>query len=142
VWVWLELADSGPGLAPGEVHAHVELPGEAIRDIAVPAAGVRRGDGAIRLPLWIDDGLHGRRDRRTQAPDDAALSDRFVISVANTGETAREVWIEEQLRSDVRRTIGHVWPGTAEVGRHRLLMKLIVAPGAIERAGFAIDYDR
>ena len=140
VWVWLELGV--PGLAPGPVHVHADLPGEAIRDIDVPAAGRRGGAAELRLPLWIDDRLRGKRDRWTDAPDDAVLSDRFLVSVANTGDAPREVWIEEQLRAGARRTVGRAWPRSPEVDRRRLRMKLTVAPGGIERAGFAVDYER
>lgn len=141
VWVWLELGELA-ALPPGPVHAHVELAGEPVRDIDVPAAGRRRSGGALRLPLWIDEALHGKRDRWTEASDDAVLSDRFLVSVANRGDAPREVWIEEALRPASRRTIAHAWPRSPELGRHRLRMKLTVAPGAVERAGFAIDYER
>jgi len=138
VWVWLELGDTA--LAPGPVHARVALGGDAIRDIDVPAEGVRRGEGALRLPLWIDDQLRGKRDRWTEASDDTVVNERFAVSIANTGDTARDVWIEEPLRPASRRSIVRAWPGAAELGRRHLRMKLTVAPGAIERAGFTIGY--
>jgi hypothetical protein len=89
VWVWLELDELA--LAPGPARAHVELAGEATRDIDVPAAGWRHQAAALRLPLWIDDQLRGKRDHRS----DATETERFTVSVANTGDVAREVWIEE-----------------------------------------------
>jgi hypothetical protein len=141
VWVWLELAELAE-LPPGPVRAHVELAGEPIRDADVPAAGRRHSGGELRLPLWIDDALRGKRDRWTEAPGDAAITDRFVISVANRGDAAREVWIEEALRPAARRTISHAWPRAPELGRQRLRLALAVAPGAVERARFVVEYER
>jgi hypothetical protein len=68
------------------------------------------------------------------------ISERFAVSIANTGDTAREVWIEELLRPAPRRSVIRAWPGPAELGRRRVRIKLAVAPGAIERAGFTISY--
>jgi hypothetical protein len=148
VWVWLELGPGEPGeraatrLAPGPVRVHLELAGDAIRDIDVPAAGRRDVASQIGLPLWIDDQLRGKRDRWTEPLDDSQLSERFLVSIGNGGDAAREVWIEELLRPATRRTISHAWPRSPEVEHRRLRMKLIVAPGAVERAGFSIDYER
>jgi hypothetical protein len=130
------------GLAPGPVHVHVELPGEAIRDIDVPAGGRRAGPTALSLPLWIDDRLRGKRDRWSDSPEDALLTERFLVSVANSGDTPREVWIEELLRPAPRHSVSHAWPRAPEVDHRRLRMKLTVAPGTVERAGFAVDYER
>jgi hypothetical protein len=145
VWVWLELGlgeRRAPRLASGPLHVHVELAGDAIRDIDVPAAGRRDGATELGLPLWIDDQLRGKRDRWTEAPDDSNISERFLVSVANRGDRAREVWIEELLRPASRRTVGHAWPAAPEINHRRLRIKLTVAPGAVERAGFAVDYER
>ena len=141
VWVWLELGDLADRLAPGPVHARVELAGEPVRDIDVPAAGRRRRGAELRLPLWIDEALRGKRNRWTEAPDDRVRSDRFLLSIANLGDTPREVWIEEPLRP-ARPTITRAWPRAPELGPHRLRLPLTVAPGATERAGFAIEYER
>lgn len=139
VWVWLELQT--PALAPGPVRAHVQLPGEPIRDIDVPAPGRRALASALGLPLWVDDQLRGRRDRWSQSREDATLVDRFAVSIANLGASAREVWIEEALRPARRRTVGRVWPGAAAVVKTVLRMKLTVAPGKIERGGFEVEYE-
>jgi hypothetical protein len=139
VWVWLEL--QAPALAPGPVRAHVQLPGEPIRDIDVPAPGRRTITNALAMPLWVDDQLRGRRDRWSQSRDDASLLDRFAVSIANLGASAREVWIEETLRPSRRRTVRHAWPGSAAVIKTLLRMKLTVAPGKIERGGFEVEYE-
>jgi len=139
VWVWLEL--DGVALAPGPVHAHVALAREGVRDIHVPAAGRRQAAAMLRLPLWIDDQLHGKRDRWGGSLDDQAVVDKFMVSVANTGTTTREVWIEEKLRPARRRTVTHAWPSEPIIIKNLLRMKLAVPAGKIERAGFEIAYE-
>jgi hypothetical protein len=143
VWVWLELHDAPAGglLASAAAHVHVELPGEPVRDVDVPAAAQRRATTGLGLPLWIDPQLHGRRDRVTSSPEDGALSDSFSLSVANTGPVAREVWIEEQLRPTRRHAVVRAWPGAPALIQHLLRLKLAVPPGKLERAGFEIHYD-
>lgn len=138
VWVWLELDERALALAPGPVHAHVALPQEGVRDIDVPAAGRRQAAAMLRLPLWIDDQLRGKRDRWTGSPDDQAGTDRLTVSVANTGAVTREVWIEEKLRPARRRTVTHAWPGAPTIVKNLLRMKLTVHAGRIEHAGFEI----
>ena len=138
VWVWLEL--SGGELPPGPVHAHVEAPGEAIRDALVPAGGRELLGATLRLPLWIDDTLHGMRSRMVIGADGASLADRFVISVANTGEVAREVWIEERLRTSRRRTLRGGWPTKPALVHDRARTPLVIKPGATERTGYVIEY--
>ena len=139
VWVWLELA--GLLLAPGPVHAHVAVAGEGVRDIDVPAAGRRQGETMLRLPLWIDDQLRGKRDRWGGSPEDPAATDKLTVSVANTGDTTREVWIEEPLRPARRRTVMHAWPSEPAIAKDLLRMKLSIKPGKLERAGFEIVYE-
>jgi len=136
VWVWLELDDVA--LAPGPVHAHVALAGEGVRDIHVPAAGRRQAAAMLRLPLWIDGQLHGMRDRRSGLPDGTAATDKLAVSVANTGTTTREVWIEEKLPPARRRTVTHAWPSEPTIIKNLLRMKLAVPAGKLERAGFEI----
>lgn len=138
VWVWLELEEHA--LPPGAVHAHVEAPGEAIRDVQVPAGGRERIGAVVRLPLWIDDTLHGLRTRVVMGADGASLADRFLISVANTGAEAREVWVEERLRTTKRRTLRSGWPTKPTLGHGRARTKLVIKPGAMERTGYVIEY--
>lgn len=138
VWVWLELAAP---LAPASVHARIALPGEPVRDITVPAAARRPTASGVRLPLWIDPELHGRRDRRTDGPDGGELTDTLVLSIGNTGGAPREVWIEEQLRPIGRRSLVGAWPGSASIVHHTLWLRLTVAPGAVARGGFEVHYE-
>lgn len=143
VWVWLELASlvDRVALAPGPVRVHLELPGQPIRDIDVPALGRRTVAGALDLPLWIDEDLRGRRDRWSRPHDDTGIADRFSISIANVGATQREVWVEEALRTARRRTVRNAWPGAPVLLETRIRLKLTVAPGKIERCGFELDYE-
>jgi len=136
VWVWLELDDVV--LAPGPVHAHVALAGEGVRDIHVPAAGRRQAEAMLRLPLWIDGQLHGKRDHASGLPDGTATTDKLLVSVANTGTVTREVWVEEKLRPARRRTVTHAWPSEPTIVQNLLRMKLAVHAGKIERAGVEI----
>ena len=138
VWVWLEL--EGLELAPGGMHVQVSVAGEPVRDVTVPAAGRELRGGTLRLPLWIDDDLRGVRQRRVQGGDGTSLVDRFVHAVANTGEVPREVWIEERLRTAPRRVLDGGWPTPPTMDGGIVRARVVVAPGGIERAGYAIRY--
>jgi len=92
------------------------------------------------LPLWIDDTMHGLRTRVVMGADGASLADRFVISVANTGDRSREVWVEERLRTSKRRTLRTGWPTKPAIAHGRARTPLVIKPGATERAGFVIEY--
>lgn len=134
VWVWLEV--EGLSLAPGPVRVHA---GE--REVIVPAEG-RRGDThQLRLPLWIDDDLHGLRARFVDLGDGAGLAERLLLGVASGASEPREVWIEEHLRPARRRRIQRAWPVAPVVAGDVVRTKLVVKPGAIERTGFTIAYD-
>ena len=139
VWVWLEL--EGVALAPGPVRAHVEVPGEAIHDAIVPAEGRRSDHGKVRLPLWIDEDLHGSRARFVDLGEGAALAERFLLGVSNQGTAPREVWIEEHLRPARRRRIERAWPGRPVAIGDVVRTKVVVKPGGFERTGYTIAYD-
>jgi hypothetical protein len=147
VRVWLELP--AVHLAPGPVRVHVETAAEGVRDIDVTAppsngpdgrAQVAGGDAALRLPLWIDGTLVGTRQRFADAGD-AQLAERLLLSVANTGEVAREVWIEEHVRPARRRTVRRAWPRKPRSSGDLVRSRVVVAPRAIERVGYTIEYD-
>lgn len=145
VWVWLELA--AVHLAPGPVHIHVELPDEGIRDADVAADKRVQGDDAkapMRLPLWIDSDLRGIRSRVVEYSDGAALSERIVLGVANMGEVAREVFVDEHLRPAKHRRADRIWPKNQSPtpGPNDVLRtKLQVAPGHVVRAGYTLSYE-
>ncbi|MDB4964041.1 MAG: hypothetical protein JWP01_4040 [Myxococcales bacterium] len=139
VWVWLELSELQ--LPPGAVFAHVEVPGEAIRDVEVPSSGRDQLGAALRVPLWVDDTLHGMRTRVVVSPPDVSLGDRFEFSVANTGEEPREVWIEEPLRpARQRHYLGGGRPSSSVLVDDRARTRLLIKPGTIERAAYTIAY--
>jgi hypothetical protein len=139
VGVWLELPELT--LAPGPVHVHLELAAEGTRELDVPAASRAQETGTLRLPLWIDDALHGLRQRSPDFTDGASLGERFVQSVANLGEVPREVWIEEPLRPARKRRIERAWPSRPVVAGDRVRTRVRLEPGRIERVGYTIAYE-
>ena len=140
VTVWLELP--GLRLAPGSVRAHVEVPGEAVRDIDVsePPRQQASSDAPLRLALWADDTLTGTRQRFTDQAD-TQLAERVMQSVANLGDMPREVWIEEHVRPARRRKIERAWPSKPMSGDDVVRSKVIVKPHAIERVGYTLEYE-
>lgn len=142
VWVWLELAKLQ--LAPGPIRVHVELPGEGIRDLDVARQSRKQDDkpdGMLRLPLWVDESLRGSRLRVIEYNDGVTLTERFAFSVANTGETTREVFVEEPLRKASRRRLVRAWPKPPTPDGDTLRIELDVRPGRIERSGYTLTYD-
>jgi hypothetical protein len=141
VWMWLDLGKLQ--LAPGPMHVHVELPGDGARDAAVPADHREEGtspDAPLRVPLWIDPSLHGFRQRFADFADDAALAERFLITVANVGDAPREVWVEEPLRAVRKRWLVRSWPGKATIAGEHVHARVVVRPGKLERVGFSVAY--
>jgi hypothetical protein len=142
VWVWLELAKLR--LAPGPVRVHLDLPNEGIRDLDVPQASRKQDDtpGArLRLPLWVDESLRGSRQRLLEYNSGDSIVERYVFSVANLGETARDVVVEEPMRTATRRKLDRAWPKKPTVDHNVLRTKLEVKPGRIERTGYSMAYD-
>lgn len=142
VWVWLELAKLH--LAPGPVHVHLELAGEGVHDLDIASASRRQADepGApLRLPLWVDESLRGSRQRILEYNDGAMIVERYLFGVANTGETTREVWIEEPMRRAARRRLDRPWPVRPSARGDVLGTRLVVRPGPFVRAGYSITYD-
>ena len=139
VWVWLELADAR---LAGSLHVHAELPGEGARDVDVPAERATREDvtRALRVPLWIDPALHGLRQRELDYVAGATLAERFSVTVANSGDAAREVWIEEPLRPLRRPRLERTYGKPAVAGRF-VRAKLVVAPTELGRVAFTVAYD-
>lgn len=143
VWVWLELA--ALRLAPGPVHVHLDLPAEGIRDAEVPAERRDQADEAnapLRLPLWIDTDLRGMRSRIVEFNDGEAMTERLVFGVANMGDVARDVFVDEHLRAAKRRKLERAWPKKPSAAPgERLRSKLSVAPGRVARTGYTLSYE-
>ncbi|MDB4956320.1 MAG: hypothetical protein JWO36_3889 [Myxococcales bacterium] len=141
VWVWLELEPMQ--LARGPMRVHLEVAEEGAREIDVPAEGRQQAgaEAPLRLPLWVDESLRGMRQRFVDLGESSSLAERFLLSVANLGETPREVWIEEHVRSAHHRRVVRAWPNKPILAGDRLRNKLTVAPGKIERVGYTVAYD-
>jgi hypothetical protein len=141
IWVWLELDKLR--LAPGPVRVHLDLAGEGIRDLDVPQGSRKQDadDARLRLPLWVDESLRGSRQRLVEYNDGASIAERYVFSVANVGETVREVFVEEPMRTASRRKLDRAWPKKPTVEHNVLRTKLDVKPGRIERTGYTMAYD-
>jgi hypothetical protein len=144
VWVWLELHAA---LAPGPVRAHVELAGEPVRDLELPAS-LRdvhpdpRGE-VVRLPLWLDSSLAGSRLRFADPTidADATTSERLMLSISNLGDLPREVWVEEHVRPARHRKIERAWPQRPTANGDVVREKLEVRPHAIARVGYTVTYE-
>lgn len=142
VWVWLALAKLR--LAPGPVHVHLELAGEGVHELDVAPASRRQADepdAPLRLPLWVDESLRGSRQRILEYNDGAMIVERCLFGVANTGESTREVWIEEPMRRAARRRLDRAWPVRPLSDDDVLRMKLVVRPGPFVRAGYTLTYE-
>ncbi|HEY5925520.1 MAG TPA: hypothetical protein VIV11_27735 [Kofleriaceae bacterium] len=141
--VWLELDKLR--LAPGPVRVHIDLAGEGVRDLDVPQVARQHDDdtpGApLRLPLWIDESLRGSRLRLVEYNDGASVTERYVFAVANLGEDARSVLVEEPMRSASRRKLDRSWPTKPTVEHNVLRTKLDLKPGRMERTGYTMTYD-
>jgi hypothetical protein len=139
VWVWLELPDARLPLGP--LRAHVELPGQPVRELAIAAELRVQTADLTRYPLWIDEDLLGTRKRSVERADGVMIADRVALTVANLGTQPREVWIEERLRSPRRRVISQSWPAPPTLVKDIARVKLTLAPGQTERLGFTVVYD-
>jgi len=139
VWVWLELDD--PKLSSGMVRALIDFAGEPARDSIVPAARRERRGTTMRLPLWVDDTLHGMRRRWIDRADAGTLAERFQLSVSNAGDVPREVWIEERLRPAKHRELSRAWPAEPTLGDDFARSKVTVPPHASEQIGFLLTYE-
>ncbi|MGE5183835.1 MAG: hypothetical protein ACM31C_17315 [Acidobacteriota bacterium] len=139
VWVWLELPRAQ--IAPGPLRVHVELAGEATRDVDVPPSGRHDSERELRLPLWVDGDLHGMRQRFGDYSRGAQLTERLLLSVSNLGTSPREVWVEEHLRPSRHHELERAWPRRLAATGDVVRTRLVVAPGKIERVGFTVAYE-
>lgn len=140
VWVWMELANVR--LPPGPLHVHVETTEESPHDVIVPAENRKeeKTGSVLRLPLWTDDQLRGARQRMVVMNTGTKMREHLIASVSNTGDTPREVWIEERLRPAQKRTVSQGFPAKPAQHGEYLRSKVVVKPTGIERIGYSIDY--
>ncbi len=140
VFVVLELDDTQ--LPIGVLEVHAGLPDEPVRDVMVSEPDRELVGTTLRVPLWIDDTLHGvrRNDVDTfPGPRGRVIQQRLQLSVSSTADTARDVWIEERLRPlkrDVRGT-----PAKPVIEGDIARTKLTVPPHGTERVSYTIHYD-
>jgi len=140
VWLWLELP--GVQLASGAFRVHVELAVEGgRRDSEVPSSARQQSDAGVRIPLWIDPDLRGYRQKTLFPGDATGLTERLVLSVANTGTVTREVWIEEHLRPARRRVIKGAFPKKPALRGDLLRNHVDIKPAKVERVGYVVEYD-
>jgi hypothetical protein len=142
IWVWLELGRLR--LAPGPVHVHIDLPSEGVRDLDVPQEARKQDDApdaSLRLKLWVDESMRGSRTRALEFNDGSSITERYIFSVANTGNSAREVIVEEPMRTASRRRLERAWPKKPTAEHNVLRSTLVVRPDRIERTGYTMTYD-
>ena len=135
VWVWLELELAE--LAPGKLAVHIELPGEAPRDVDVDHP-IAAGDH-LRVPLWTDPGLSGVRQRISSTSGDDRV-EQLSLAVANLGATPRDVWIEEQARPGKHRRLTGAVPAAPAVHGDVLRSMVTVPARAIEHVRYVVIY--
>jgi hypothetical protein len=140
VWVWIELVHAT--LSPGPIHARIDVPDEAMRELDLPATlRAPAPGGDVRLPLWPDDLLSGTRLRLSDSDGLAQLSDRLMLSISNLGEVSRDVWVEEHARRARHRKLDRAWPKRPITTGDVVREKLEVKPHTVERAGFTVTYE-
>src|SRR6185503_19371705 len=98
-------------------------------------------DAALRLPLWVDESLRGARVRLVEYNDGSSITERYIFSIANTGEDVRDVLVEDPMRTAAKRKLDRAWPKKPTADHNVLRAKLSVKPGRIERMGYTMTYD-
>jgi len=136
VWATLEL--DGIRLPTGDVHVHLEEPGDEPHDVDVPEAAPEQLGGMLRVPLWVDEQLRGTRQHWVERADGQNLNDRFLLAVSNLGDTPREVWIEEHLRTSRHQTILRASPHKPQLSGALARSRIVIAPRSTERVSYAI----
>jgi hypothetical protein len=139
VWAMLELPTTT--LPAGPVHVELDLPDEGSLTAEVPARrreATRDPQQPLRLPLFVDDALHGSRKSQIADNDGTRIVEVFMASVSNTGEVAREVWIENTLSPGKRRVIERAWPRPPSGSGNVVRNKLTVAPGKTGSVGYTV----
>lgn len=142
---------AGLGIGPEEAAANGDLPaGPAL--VSVTRGGVTRQAEArwpepvtdrppgFTVALWPSPDLVGYRERRTTQDDGQRLTEQYLFSVANQGEEAVTVWVEEELRPGGNRKISRAWPTKPQRRKDVLRFQVVIKPHRIERLGFEASY--
>jgi hypothetical protein len=153
--VWATLEVPNVKLVRGMTRVHVELDGED-RWIDLPAPPMKSAsdevldreagidddaDKPLRIKLWIDSDLRGARQRMIIDNDGERMIEMIALSMSNTGDTEREVWLEEHARPAKKRSVERAWPKKPSARGDTLRTKMIVKPRKIERAGYTLVYE-
>ncbi len=143
--VWATLEIPNVRLVPGPIRAHVELDGEdRWIDIPMKRADPKAkpdDDEPFRVKLWIDSALRGARQRVMVENDGIRQIEVVTLTMSNTGDTVREVWLEEHARPAKRRQIDRPWPKKPSASGNTIRNKVVVKPGRVERVGYTILYE-
>jgi len=114
-------------------------------DGEVAPTGAAAPARVVRVALEVDPDLVGFRRKRGRDPDGSMIIDDVAFSVANRGDTARSVVVEEELRDVARPTViferladGH--GGTGQLLRDRWRTTLTLAPGELIQGQFVLKY--
>ena len=134
--VWVHLVLPHVALAAGTARVHVAGDGEA-REVEITIAPhAEPARAPLRLPLWRDDTLHVVR---SSLNDDAlAAGARIVVSVTNTGEVAREVWVEHRVPAVRRRRVERAFPSPPVASGDVLRARVVAPAGGTARAGYTL----
>lgn len=137
VWVWLELDTV---LVKGPVHAHIDVGGD-VHEMDIPPSERERLGTGMRVPLWIEAGLRGGRQRWVESSDDGNLVERFQLSVSNSTDAPRDVWIEEHLRPAKHREPRSGSPGKPTLVNDLARSHVTVGPHTTERIAYTLVYE-
>jgi len=130
----------GVDLTTGQVDVHLELAGEAPRDLLVlPTERERRGT-TQRLDLGPIATLRGSRKTSVETLG-KVIKQQLALSVTNTGDTPQSVSIEETLRPELARTIAGL-SATAKVVGDLVRVDVVVPPKGTEQITFTVTYTR
>ena len=127
--VWVALVVRA-GLPPGRVRVHAD--GRSVDIAAAP-----RGE---RLLLWADDSLRVTRHVVID-PTRADTAMRIELAVTNLGDVARELWLEQRVGHAHHRRIERAFPERPTARGDVVRVRIVVAPGAIARAGYTLAYE-
>lgn len=132
--VWVHLVLPHVALAAGTARVRVADGGEP-RDVELAIAPhVEPARAPLRLPLWRDDTLYVVR--RAWSELDTGV--RVVVSVTNTGEIAREVWVEHRVPAVRRRRVEHAFPAPPVASGDVLRVRVVAPAGGTARAGYTL----
>jgi hypothetical protein len=138
--VWRELAfERTPADAPGPVRVALRDASDTVRwvDGAIDGGDAEAG-GAARIPLLLEPDLVGFR-RKLGRELRQAIVDEVSYSVANRGDTAVDVLVEEPLRGIARPTVAFE-KHDGELLRDRWRARVTVPAAGIAQGQVVLQY--